>query len=258
MMKTSMAPDLMAGRDDSTVEQHAQTSAGRITRRAFVAAMPFVLAGCAQNRLSQPMLQPVSSGRVYPVDPEMVALYGRIDDGSFQVPALEVRKIDPRFLRQQVDYDGDERPGTIVIDPPDRFLYLVGDNDSALRYGIGVGREGFAWSGSATIKRKAAWPTWTPPAEMVARDERAAKFAGGMPGGLDNPLGARALYLYQGERDTLYRVHGTTEPWSIGTAVSSGCIRLFNHDIIDLHRRVPIGTKVVVLAEGGVASLLRF
>jgi lipoprotein-anchoring transpeptidase ErfK/SrfK len=117
----------------------------------------------------------------------------------------------------------------------------------AMRYGIGVGREGFSWSGDAVIQRKAEWPKWTPPAEMVARDPKAAEWANGLPGGLSNPLGARALYLFQGNRDTLYRIHGTTEPYSIGTNVSSGCIRLINQDIVDLYSRVPVGTRVVVL-----------
>ncbi len=117
----------------------------------------------------------------------------------------------------------------------------------AIRYGIGVGRQGFSWSGTAVIKRKAKWPTWTPPAAMVARDDFAAQWAGGMPGGPKNPLGARALYLYQGNVDTLYRIHGTFAPSSIGKAVSSGCIRMINSDVADLYDRIPVGTKVVVV-----------
>jgi len=118
----------------------------------------------------------------------------------------------------------------------------------AVRYGVGVGREGFGWSGSARVARKAEWPTWTPPADMIKRQPEVAKFAHGMPGGLENPLGARALYLYQGNRDTLYRLHGTNDPSSIGHAMSSGCIRLLNQDIIDLYRRAPVGSPVVVLS----------
>jgi lipoprotein-anchoring transpeptidase ErfK/SrfK len=138
-------------------------------------------------------------------------------------------------------------PGTIVIDTASKYLYLVLNGGKAMRYGIGVGRQGFSWAGTATIRRKAKWPTWTPPAAMVARDEFAAKWAGGMPGGPANPLGARALYLYKGNRDTLYRIHGTIVPSSIGKAVSSGCIRMLNADVADLYERVPVGTKVVVL-----------
>jgi lipoprotein-anchoring transpeptidase ErfK/SrfK len=143
------------------------------------------------------------------------------------------------------------KPGSIIVDPGDRFLYLVQEEGMALRYGIGVGREGFGWSGGATVGSKQHWPKWFPPKEMVERDPRAAPYANGMDGGINNPLGARALYLYQGKKDTLYRIHGTNEPWSIGTAVSSGCIRLLNQDIIDLYDRVPIGTSVVVLATAG-------
>src|SRR5262249_52899179 len=127
----------------------------------------------------------------------------------------------------------------------------------AIRYGIGVGREGFAWSGAATVKSKQEWPKWFPPADMMARDPRAAPWADGMPGGLQNPLGARALYLWQGDKDTLYRIHGTNEPWSIGRAGSSGCIRMFNQDVIDLYDRVPEGSRVVVLPAPSTISEAR-
>jgi lipoprotein-anchoring transpeptidase ErfK/SrfK len=123
----------------------------------------------------------------------------------------------------------------------------VRENGRALRYGVGVGRDGFDWSGRAKILMKRKWPTWTPPRSMIERQPELEKYANGMPPGLDNPLGARALYLFENGRDTLYRLHGTNEPWSIGKAMSSGCIRLFNQDIIDLYDRVPRGTSVVVL-----------
>lgn len=165
------------------------------------------------------------------------------DTGRGHVPALE-----PKYRRQIVGYAGSEPAGAIVVDPHRRFLYLVLQNGRALRYGVGVGRQGFSWSGRATIRRKAQWPTWTPTSRMIERNPELARWAGGMPGGPDNPLGARALYLYQGKRDTLYRIHGTNEPWSIGRAVSSGCIRLLNGDITDLYVRVPLGTPVLVLA----------
>jgi len=134
-----------------------------------------------------------------------------------------------------------------VRDPTNRFLYLVENGGQSMRYGIGVGREGFAWSGTAVVHDKQEWPKWFPPPEMVARDPKVAPYANGMEGGIKNPIGARALYLWQGNKDTLFRLHGTNEPSSIGHAVSSGCIRLLNQDIIDLYDRVPTGTKVVVL-----------
>jgi lipoprotein-anchoring transpeptidase ErfK/SrfK len=155
-----------------------------------------------------------------------------------------------------VTYVTHERPGTIVIDTAARHLYLVLENGMALRYGIGVGKEGLEFEGSARVGRKAQWPRWTPTKDMIAREpERYGAVAGGVEPGLDNPLGPRALYLYQGDRDTLFRIHGTSEPWSIGKAVSSGCIRLFNQDIIDLHARVPTDTPVVVLQDGAGAPV---
>lgn len=214
-----------------------------VSRRAVLLAAPFVLAGCVSTTRT---LRP-APGVPPKLDPVYLAMYGPRPDEKFPLPATDISQVKPQFLRQEVVYPTSEPVGTIVVDTPDRFLYLVRPDGMAMRYGIGVGREGFAWAGDATIQRKAVWPRWTPPAEMVARDEKAAKWAGGMPGGLDNPLGARALYLYQGGRDTLYRIHGTNEPYSIGSNVSSGCIRLINQDIIDLYERIPVGTRVVVV-----------
>ncbi len=147
---------------------------------------------------------------------------------------------DPRYERQVVEYDGRHAPGTIVIDTPNKFLYLVQANGTALRYGIGVGRPGFTWAGVKSITRKAEWPDWTPPAEMLKRRPDLPRF---MEGGPDNPLGARAMYL----GTSLYRIHGTNEPNTIGTNVSSGCIRLRNEDVMDLYQRVRVGTKVIVI-----------
>lgn len=171
-------------------------------------------------------------------------------DGGFKVVEIPVKKIDKRLLRQEVAYRTSHRPGTIVVDTSARYLYLVMPRGRAMRYGIGVGRAGFAWSGAAHIGWKREWPKWTPPAEMIKREPRLEPWSaenGGMPGGPTNPLGARALYLMKDGRDTLYRLHGTPQWASIGTAASSGCIRLMNQDIIDLYERVPNGTKVVVL-----------
>jgi lipoprotein-anchoring transpeptidase ErfK/SrfK len=150
------------------------------------------------------------------------------------------RAVDPRFLRQLVSYSGSEAPGTVIVDTTNKFLYLVEDGGKALRYGIGVGRPGFLWSGVKSVTAKREWPDWRPPAEMIARRPDLPRF---MPGGVDNPLGARALYL----GSSLYRIHGSNEPWTIGTNVSSGCIRMRNDDVTDLYERVKVGTKVVVI-----------
>lgn len=200
------------------------------------------LAGCTTS--SEP------SRPTYPVDDATLQMYAPVEGEPFPVPAVPVTKIDPQFRRQVVETPASiqEKPGTIVVDPQAKFLYLVQGGGQSIRYGIGVGRQGFSWSGEATINDKQEWPKWFPPVEMQARDKYAAKFPDGMDGGPKNPLGARALYLYQGNKDTLYRIHATNEPLSIGNAVSSGCIRMFNQDAIDLYNRVPLGTKVVVLA----------
>ena len=171
-------------------------------------------------------------------------------DERFPISLEDYRKVAAEYLPQLVAYDTDEPKGTLIVDPDHRFLHLVLGDGQAKRYGIGVGREGFRWFGTAVIKRKAKWPSWLPPEDMQARDKEAAKWRAGMPGGPNNPLGARALYLYQGEADTLYRIHGTREPASIGRAMSSGCIRMLNSDIIELYERVPAGTRVVVLPSG--------
>jgi lipoprotein-anchoring transpeptidase ErfK/SrfK len=179
-------------------------------------------------------------------------IYGPVFGEPFPVPALRLSQVNPAFLRAEVADPTGEAPGTIVIDPQSRFLYHVQPGGWAIRYGVGVGRAGFGWSGTATIHDKQDWPDWYPPKEMLARQPellaRMSELQGGigMPGGPGNPLGARALYLWQGNRDTLYRIHGTSEPWTIGTRVSSGCIRMINQDVIDLYARTPIGTRVVV------------
>ncbi len=157
-------------------------------------------------------------------------------------PMLEPQgyRVDPQFEQQEVDYRGKEEPGTLIIDTPNHFLYLVQPNGRAMRYGIGVGRPGFTWSGMHTVSAKKEWPDWVPPPEMLQRQPQLPHF---MAGGPNNPLGARAMYL----GSTLYRIHGSNEPWTIGQNVSSGCIRMRNVDIIDLYSRVKVGTKVIVL-----------
>jgi lipoprotein-anchoring transpeptidase ErfK/SrfK len=163
----------------------------------------------------------------------------QIQDQPGYVPTPEEEELPAEYHRQVVFYRTTEAPGTIVVDTPSRFLYLVQGNSRAIRYGIGVGRDGFQWSGLLSISRKAEWPDWTPPPEMIVRQPYLPRFMAGGPG---NPLGARALYL----GNTVYRLHGTNQPQTIGSAVSSGCFRLVNNDIIDLFDRVPVGTRVVV------------
>lgn len=180
------------------------------------------------------------------IDPILEAMYLARRDGDHNISAVDVTRFDPTFLRQAVAWDGTEAPGTIVIDTASRHLFLVEDSGSATRYGVAIGREGFGWTGEGTIGRKARWPRWTPPAEMIRRDPSLEKWREGMPGGQQNPLGARSLYIYFGDNDSLYRVHGTNEPYSIGRAASSGCFRMLNQDIIDLHARVASGARIIV------------
>jgi len=158
---------------------------------------------------------------------------------SYRLPA--------QYRRRSVAYDGGEPPGTIVVDTTERYLYHVAYGGWATRYGVGVGEAGLSLKGRATVGRKAEWPSWTPTARMIRRKPRLQQYAGGVEGGVHNPLGAAALYLYQGNKDTMYRLHGTNEPWSIGHAVSNGCVRLTNDDIVHLYSQTPIGTQVLII-----------
>ena len=179
--------------------------------------------------------------------------YSALGGEPFPITAVNLTDIDPAFLRQNVYYGTSEAPGTIVIDPRNHFLYFVQGGGRAIRYGVGVGREGFGWSGVATIHDMREWPDWYPPKEMIERQPEIKRQMSelqsglGMHGGSRNPLGARAMYLWQDNKDTLFRIHGTVEPWTIGKSVSSGCIRMINQDAIDLYQRAAVGTKVVVL-----------
>jgi len=217
-----------------------------LTRRLFLASAPFGLAGCASSgrNLSGASLMSAFSGT-----------YGDMEDNGIMVPGIDTSTVDPRFLRQTVEYTGRQSPGPIVIDTPNRQVYLVGSGRKATRYGCGVGRSGAEFRGNGYIGRTAVWPHWAPTKNMLAvMPERYGPVRGGMAGGINNPLGARALYLYRDGHETNYRIHGTTEPQTIGTAVSSGCIRMFNHDVIDLHKRVSAGARVVVIQSGSVMS----
>lgn len=174
--------------------------------------------------------------------------YRSLTDEPFPVAAVDTKKIGSKFLKQLVDYPTEHPVGTVVVDPSSRFLYLVKKNGKALRYGVGVGKAGFEFSGSAHIGFKRQWPRWTPTPDMLKRDpKRYGRWSNGMDGSEKNPLGARAMYLVKDGKDTLYRIHGTNEPWTIGTAASSGCIRMLNQDVIDLYNHVPTGANVVVL-----------
>lgn len=214
----------------------------RSTHLLALAAALFV-AACAGG--------PKGTWTALTVDPETRAMYASRADGDFVIPAIPDEYLaDPRNRRQIVPYVTDERPGTIIVDPWEMFLYYVLEDDRAIRYRIGVGELGRQFSGRATVAFKREWPSWTPTPRMLREEpELYEPWRAGMPGGLENPLGARALYLYRNGRDTLYRIHGTYAPWSVGRAVSAGCIRLYNHDAIDLYERVEPGARVVVLTE---------
>lgn len=209
-----------------------------VSRRHFLLGGAFLLAGCQSGSLGLSSLGDQNGWR---------SAYAPKRDERFPLPAIDISDIDKQYLRQRVSYKSKYRAGTIVVDTSGPFLYHTEPGGTAMRYGIGVGRQGFTWAGTANIGAKRTWPTWTPPPAMIRREPHLRKYAGGMDPGLNNPLGARALNLNRGGRDTLYRIHGTNEPWSIGKRVSSGCIRMFNQDVIHLHDNVRSGTRVVVL-----------
>ena len=202
-----------------------------LERRWFLfgaaAAGAMSLAGCASDVMSLAEAQKI---------------YGPEPDEKFPIPAVDVSKVDPKYFRRTVRYDSDEPVGTIIVDPKNYYVYRVEGEGNATRYGANVGRQGFLWSGEAYVGRKSEWPIWTPPPEMIKRQPEAAKYAHGMKPGLDNPLGARAMYL----GSTEYRIHGTNQPNSIGKAMSSGCIRMANEDVEYLYAHVKIGTRVIV------------
>lgn len=225
---------------------HTPGRVGFGLRAAWAAAASLGLAACQQTMPTQALLAPTEGSFPGAVE----ARYQALPHERFPVPALQNGELDPQYARQRVRYETKHPPGTVVVDPNAKFLYLIEAGGYAMRYGVGVGREGFGWSGTAVVARKAPWPIWTPPVEMIRREPRLKRFAAGMPPGLANPLGARALYLFQNGRDTLYRIHGTNDPASIGQDVSSGCIRLINQDVVDLYQRIPAGSKVVVLPHG--------
>jgi lipoprotein-anchoring transpeptidase ErfK/SrfK len=181
--------------------------------------------------------------------PRQVGLYGKLDDAGHWLPAIPTESVPGQYLRREVVYSGIEVPGTIVVDTKSRYLYFVLEGNRAIRYGVGIGRMGYGWKGRGTVKFKKTWPRWTPSEDYVADRPDMKMFSasyGGLVGGVNNPLGARALYIFQDGKDTLYRVHGTPDWKSVGKQVSSGCIRMFNQDVIDLYNRVGNSAEIIV------------
>ncbi|MGE7370039.1 L,D-transpeptidase [Neorhizobium sp. NPDC001467] len=200
-----------------------------ISRRGLMFGLPLFLAGCSATTVNQQ------------------TNYAALPNEPFPMKQVPIDRIAPELRRQEVAYASAYAPGTVVVDTPARRAYFILDGGRAIRYGVGVGRAGLALAGDAYVGRKAEWPTWTPTLNMQRREPRYRKLAGGMPGGPNNPLGARAIYLYRGGNDTHFRIHGTNQPESIGHAMSSGCIRMMNHDVIDLYARIKTGARVVVI-----------
>ncbi|MFM2280894.1 MAG: hypothetical protein RLZZ444_3125 [Pseudomonadota bacterium] len=217
--------------------RHASTAAGLL--------LTIALASCSTTTTSSTTDSKVETTQIFS------DAYGKVTDSGYALPAIPIKRVDKQFHRQIVSYETSERRGTIIVDTKKRFLYYILGGGKAVRYGIGVGKQGFAWKGEAYVAWKQEWPTWHPPAEMADRKPEVAKYVEkGMEPGLRNPLGARAMYLFDEKgRDTMFRLHGTPEWNSIGTAASSGCIRLMNQDVIDLYSRVRPGktARVIVL-----------
>lgn len=235
-----------------------------ISRRSLLTAATATiataaLAGCSETTSgeSRPAARTPFAPPPMPELAPPALMYAAMTDGGHNIPAVPYQKIDPRYHRQIVADPTGERPGTVVVDTGNHFLYVVLPFRRAVRYGVGLGRQGFEWSGEGVIEWKQPWPRWHPPAEMIERQPNLKKYAttydpktkqwlGGMEPGVNNPLGARALYIYQNGKDTLYRLHGSPEWWSIGKSVSSGCVRLINQDVIDLYERVAAKSPIIV------------
>ncbi|MGJ0561312.1 L,D-transpeptidase [Methylocystis sp.] len=228
----------IADAGEGNVDAPRGLASGRLNRRSFLvgSAAGLGAAGLAGCVSSDDMMRA-----------EAAKLYGPVPNDKFAIPAVDVSKIDPKYFRQKVRYASKETPGTIIIDPGKFHLYRIEGDGMATRYGANVSRPGFLWSGEVYVGRKAEWPTWTPPKEMIARQPEARKYAGGMPGGLENPLGARVLYLYKNGVYTVYTIYSTSDPETIGQGITSGCTGLLSQDMIDLYSRTPVKTKVVML-----------
>lgn len=213
---------------------------GGLSRRSFLVGSAAVMGTVALSGCASMMRDGRLAG-------DAAEIYGPLPNERFPIPAADLSQVDPQYLRRIVPYESTEAPGTIIIHPSAYYLYRIEGDGMATRYGANVGRAGFVWSGEAYIGRKAEWPIWTPTRDQIGRDPTLVQYAGGMQPGLDNPLGARALYLYQDGVYTLYTIYGTSVASSIGTGVSSGCIGLLSQDIIHLYNRTEVGTRVIVL-----------
>ena len=223
-----------------------------ISRRSFMLgslSFPVALVGCQTASKPAPLPQTAQRPIAPPDEAELQTRYAALEDGGHSIPAVPYQQIDPKFYRQRVSDPTGEPPGTVVVDTPNRFLYVVEPGRTAMRYGVGIGRDGFAWEGEGVVHWRQPWPRWKVPDEMIARQPGLARYSvenGGMDPGIKNPLGARALYIFQNGKDTLYRLHGTPEWQSIGKATSSGCVRLVNQDVIDLYTRIPYHARILV------------
>jgi lipoprotein-anchoring transpeptidase ErfK/SrfK len=241
----------------------SEINSSGLTRRSLLtaasaSAFSFAVAGCSTpQRPDGTRPVPLTQATAPQVSSTPVSAYAAVIDGGHSIPAVPIDRLDKRFHRQVVSDPTGEAPGTVVVDVGNHFLYVVQRFGTAMRYGVGLGRAGFEWSGEGVIEWKQHWPRWHPPEEMIARQPNLQKYKteydpvtrewkGGMEPGINNPLGARALYIYQNGKDTLYRLHGSPEWWSIGKSVSSGCVRLINQDVMDLYDRVPEKSKIVV------------
>jgi len=230
-----------------------------LTRRRVLAGLSILAssaaAGCSQTVQPSPYANSFPPAPSAPPPPEpsvadapdYASIYAAVEDEGYQLPAIRFDKVDPKFLRQMVDDPTGEPVGSIIVNTAEKFLYLVLPAGKAMRYGVGLGRQGYAWKGRAIVQWKRKWPTWTPPPAMISRDPTLEKWRNGMPPGLHNPLGSRALYIFKDGQDTLYRIHGSPEWKSIGKSVSSGCVRMFNQDVIDLYGRVPGKAPLLVI-----------
>lgn len=225
------------------------------SRAALFASIALGLAACVPTAKTQPVtVVPVAQPEpVVEAPPELPQNqnYAALVDGKYNLPAIPTAKVPTEYQRQIVDFPSNEAPGTVIINPRSKHLYFIMGDNKAIRYGVSVGKAGFEWSGEALVTGRRQWPTWTPPREMIERNPKLEKWAKGQPGGLTNPMGARALYLTTNGVDYGYRIHGTPEWWSIGKNASSGCIRMINQDVIDLFSRVPSNAKVIVMTAAG-------
>ncbi|MET3927250.1 L,D-transpeptidase [Devosia sp. 2618] len=223
------------------------TQAPSMTRRQLLVGAAslsaLALAGCATTTPQAPVVQGPTR---YNVPPDVLSMYAARPEEDFPVPAADVSMVEPTYWRQEVDNPTGQPAGSVVVDTSNFFLYWTMPDNRAMRYGVGLGRAGFEWSGTGHIAYKRKWPVWTPPGEMVDRQPELEMYRHGQPPGLLNALGARALYIHQGNRDTIYRVHGTMDPSTIGKAVSSGCVRLLFQDVMDLYDRVRSGSPIIV------------